>query len=100
MHSLVKSRMVRKQLAHWPPVLRNASVSPLIWIFALVPASLSVVFAGSTGWLISGFLFSALLYSVFYSKLIYFGWKLSKRKRQPQTENNTSSESSTGEALD
>ncbi len=78
LHSLVKSRMSRKQLGHWSPVLRNASVSPLMWLFALVPASLSVVFATSTVWLISGFLLSAGLYSIFYSRLIYFGWKLPK----------------------
>lgn len=78
MHSLVKSRMSRKQLGHWPPVLRNAAVSPLIWIFSLVPASLSVVFAHSTGWLIGSFVFSAVLYAAFYAKLVYFGWKLPK----------------------
>jgi UDP-N-acetylmuramyl pentapeptide phosphotransferase/UDP-N-acetylglucosamine-1-phosphate transferase len=78
MHSLVKSRMVRKHLLHLPGVLRNASVSPLIWIFSTVPASLSVVFAHSTGWLIGSFVLSAVLYAVFYSKLVYFGWKLPK----------------------
>ena len=78
LHSLVKSRISRKQLGHWSPVLRNASVSPLMWLYALVPASLSVVFASSTGWLISCFVLSAAIYSIFYSKLIYFGWKLPK----------------------
>ena len=78
LHSLVKSRMSRKQLGHWPPVLRNASVSPLMWLYALVPASLAVWFASSTGWLIGSFMLSAGLYSVFYSKLIYFGWKIPK----------------------
>jgi UDP-N-acetylmuramyl pentapeptide phosphotransferase/UDP-N-acetylglucosamine-1-phosphate transferase len=76
MHSLVKSRMSRKKLGHWPPVLRNAAVSPLIWIFSLVPASLSVVLSESTGWLIGGFVLSAVLYAMFYAKLVYFGWKL------------------------
>lgn len=78
LHSLVKSRMSRKQLGHWPPVLRNASVSPLMWLFALVPATLAIVFATNTIWLIASFLLSALIYSVFYSKLIHFGWKLPK----------------------
>ena len=78
LHSLVKARISRKQLGHWSPVLRNASVSPLMWLFALIPASLSVLFATSTIWLIGGFLVSALVYSIFYSKLIYFGWKLLK----------------------
>lgn len=78
LHSLVKSRMSRKHLGHWSPVLRNASVSPVMWLFALVPASLSVWLADSTGWLIGGFVLSAVLYSIFYSKLVYFGWKLPK----------------------
>lgn len=78
LHSLVKSRMVRKQLLHLPPVLRNASVSPVMWLCALVPALLSIIFASRTGWLIGSFLLSALLYSIFYSKLIYFRWKLPK----------------------
>lgn len=78
LHSLVKSRMSRKQLGHWPPVLRNASVSPLMWLYALLPASLSVVFSTSTIFLITSFLISAVIYSIFYSKLIYFGWKLPK----------------------
>lgn len=78
LHSLVKSRISRKQLGHWSPVLRNASVSPLMWLYALIPASLSVLFASSTIWLIGGFLLSAIFYSIFYSKLIYFGWKLPK----------------------
>ena len=78
LHSLVKSRIMRKQLGHLPVVLRNASVSPVMWLYALVPASLSVMFASNTIWLVGSFLFSALLYSIFYSKLIYFGWKLPK----------------------
>ena len=80
MHSLVMSRMVSKQLGHWPPVLRNSAVSPLIWIFSLVPASLSVVFAQSNGWLIGSFVLGAGLYAVFYAKLVHFGWKLTKSR--------------------
>lgn len=78
MHSLIKSRLSRKHLSHLSPVLRNASVSPLIWLFAMVPSSLSVIFADSTGWLIGSSVLSAVLYSVFYSKLVHFGWKLPK----------------------
>lgn len=82
MHSLVKSRIVRKQLLHLPAVLRNASVSPLMWLFALIPASLSVVFSTKTSWLIVSFLLSAVLYAIFYSKLIYFRWGVPKKGRQ------------------
>ena len=60
--------------------LREAAVSPLIWIFSLVPASLSVVFAHSNGWLIGSFVLSAGLYAVFYAKLVHFGWKLTKSR--------------------
>lgn len=78
LHSLVKSRMVRKRLPHLSAVLRNACVSPIIWLFALVPASLSVAFYTSTSWLIGSFLISAMLYSIFYSRLIYFNWNFIK----------------------
>lgn len=78
LHSLVKSRMSRKHLGHWSPVLRNASVSPVMWLCAVVPASLSVWFADSTGWLIGGCVLSAVMYAAFYSKLIHFGWKMPK----------------------
>ena len=78
LHSLVKSRLSRKHLGHWSPVMRNASVSPVMWLFALVPASLSVWFADSTICLIGGLVLSAIMYTVFYSKLINFRWNLPK----------------------
>lgn len=78
LHSLIKSRLVRKQFGQLPAVLRNASVSPIMWLFALVPSSLSVAFASKTGWLIVSFILSAILYSVLYSKLVNFSWKLPK----------------------
>ena len=78
LHSLIKSRIVRKNFIILSPVLRNASVSPIIWLFAVLPATLSVVFSNYTHWLVGSFLFCALIYLIIYSKLIYFGWKISK----------------------
>jgi len=78
LHSLVKSRLIKKRLPHLSAVLRNACVSPLIWLFALVPASLSVVFFASTTWLIGSLLISTIIYSILYSRIIYFGWKFPK----------------------
>ena len=78
LHSLIKSRLIRKQLNKLAPVLRNAAVSPFAWLFALIPASLSVAFFNSTPWLIGSFVLSASLYSVLYSRLINFSWKLPK----------------------
>lgn len=78
LHSLIKSRIVRKRFINLSPVLRNASVSPMIWLFALIPATLSVTFFNDTGWLIGCLFLCAALYSILYSKLIRFGWKLPK----------------------
>ena len=78
LHSLIKSRIVRKQFMHLPAVLRNASVSPLMWLYALAPASLAVIFSNHTEWLIGSFILSATIYSTLYSKLINFRWKIPK----------------------
>lgn len=78
LHSLIKSRLIRKQLNNLAPVLRNASVSPFVWLFALIPASLSVAFFDNTPWLIGSFILSACLYSILYSRLINFSWKIPK----------------------
>ena len=76
LHSLIKSRMSRKHLSHWPTVLKNSAVSPLLWLYALIPASLAVCLARHTLWLILGFVVSAMVYSICYARLIYFRWKM------------------------
>ena len=76
LHSLIKCRISRHRLAHWPPALRNSAVSPMIWCFALVPATLAVLFRNNTAMLIVSFFLCGLLYATLYARLIYFRWKL------------------------
>lgn len=78
LHSLIKSRMIRKQFGYLSPTLRNAAVSPLLWMFALVPATLSIIFFENTIWLAASFALSAFIYSTIYARLINFSWKLPK----------------------
>lgn len=78
LHSLIKSRIIRKQFKNLSPVLRNAAVSPLLWLFSLTPATLSIIFFKNTFWLTISFAFSALIYSAVYARLINFSWKMPK----------------------
>ena len=68
-HSLIKVRVVRSFFGNWPLVYRNAMVSPFAWAFAIVPASLGVLFAKHTQWLMLSALFSAALYAFLYGRL-------------------------------
>jgi UDP-N-acetylmuramyl pentapeptide phosphotransferase/UDP-N-acetylglucosamine-1-phosphate transferase len=73
LHSLVKTRIARKTLGGMPKYIQNASVSPLMWLIAAVPASISLF----TWWdnLLSGLVFgaSALGYLLIYRRLTKFG---------------------------
>ena len=74
MHSLIKTRIIRKRLAFLPPVLRNSAVSPVVWSFAMIPALLATLFYRSPALLIAGYVFCAFAYSVYYRRLVRFGW--------------------------
>ncbi|MBK5914531.1 MraY family glycosyltransferase [Rhodocyclus purpureus] len=76
LHSLVKSRVIKKLLLRWKPVLRNSAVSPLLWLYALLPALLAVFFYDNTPALIASFVASAILYQLLYRRLVHFRWKL------------------------
>lgn len=76
LHSLIKSRIIRKRLNRLTPVLQNSAVSPFTWLFALIPSSISVILYNNTPWLIISFVICAWLYSFFYTRLISFSWKL------------------------
>jgi UDP-N-acetylmuramyl pentapeptide phosphotransferase/UDP-N-acetylglucosamine-1-phosphate transferase len=75
LHSLVKCRIARKRLAHWPTVMQNASVSPFVWIIASGPALLGAwcwrmpeaAWAGLAGFV--------LAYALIYRRLALFGWR-------------------------
>lgn len=76
LHSLVKSRVIKKLRLRWKPVFRNSAVSPLLWLYALLPALLAVLFYDNTPALIASFVASAILYQLLYRRLIHFRWKL------------------------
>ncbi len=75
LHSLVKCRLVRKRLGHWPLVMQNASVSPFVWLIACAPAGLGAWFwnAPAAAW--AGLFGSALAYALIYRRLALFGWR-------------------------
>ena len=75
LHSLIHLRLSRRKLRHWSPNLRNAAVSPLVWSYALLPATLAMLFYDDTPALMAGFLFSALVYACCYTRLTHFRWK-------------------------
>ena len=74
LHSLIKTRIVRKRLTGLRPVLRNSAVSPMVWFFAAGPALLAVTFYDNLPALILSFFASALAYAVYYRTLVKFGW--------------------------
>jgi UDP-N-acetylmuramyl pentapeptide phosphotransferase/UDP-N-acetylglucosamine-1-phosphate transferase len=43
LHSLVKTQLILPRFAHWHPRLRNAAVSPVMWLYAALPASLAIL---------------------------------------------------------
>ena len=69
LHSLVKVRVIMPRVKHWRPVYRNALVSPVMWLYAVVPASLGLIFHQNTLMLLVSAVGSVVVYSVFYRKL-------------------------------
>lgn len=70
LHSLVRSRLIRKYLSHWPHTMQNAMVSPFIWVIASIAAIFSVIFYTNTAALFISFCFYFLLYVLIYLKII------------------------------
>lgn len=52
LHSLVMTRVVLRHVPHWPHGLRNAAVSPVMWVFAAVPAALAVWLHNAPVWIV------------------------------------------------
>jgi hypothetical protein len=70
---------------------QNAWVFPLILLFAMIPAILSVVFKSSTPKLMVAFLFCALLYAFIYARLVHFHWRIPRlrpTRKSKSTHNN------------
>jgi UDP-N-acetylmuramyl pentapeptide phosphotransferase/UDP-N-acetylglucosamine-1-phosphate transferase len=70
LHSLVKSQIIRKKLAHWPQCRRNAAVAPLMWCFAALPACMAVAWYNApTHWLVLALIACVLVYHQSYRHL-------------------------------
>lgn len=79
LHSLVKTRIIRKHFKGWPAHLKNSAVSPICWVFAAIPASLGVIFSEQTLCLMVSFAFSAFVYWICYRRLVCFHWGATDR---------------------
>jgi UDP-N-acetylmuramyl pentapeptide phosphotransferase/UDP-N-acetylglucosamine-1-phosphate transferase len=66
LHSLVKIGIALRYFPNLRADIRNASVSPFVWIIAAVPATFAVLFANRTDALLLSCLFSFVLYVGFY----------------------------------
>lgn len=53
LHSLVKTQVVLRRVPDWHPRMRNAAVSPLMWLYAAVPAALAVGMQDAPLWLVT-----------------------------------------------
>lgn len=69
LHSLVKLRVIMPRFKHLRPAYRNALVSPLMWAYAAIPATLGVLFHDSTPSLIISLVICIALYHAIYSTL-------------------------------
>jgi UDP-N-acetylmuramyl pentapeptide phosphotransferase/UDP-N-acetylglucosamine-1-phosphate transferase len=70
LHSLVKTQIIRKKLVHWPHRQQNAAVSPLLWCFAALPASMAMAWYNApTHWLVLGMVACVLVYHQCYKRL-------------------------------
>lgn len=85
LHSLVKTALVARFLRSLPAPLRNACVSPVSWLVALVPAMLAVRFAAVPEALLQGVLASFLLYLSVYSFVVSAWYARRRRTRQPES---------------
>jgi len=75
LHSLVKCRISRKWLSHWPRVMQNASVSPFVWIIACGPALIGAWAWNAPGAAWAGLAVFVAAYSLIYRRLSLFGWR-------------------------
>ena len=74
LHSLVKRRMVRFLLPGASNLARNSVTGAIMWIAALVPAVIAVLWPMQSLVLVSGLLVCAVLYGAVYARLTQFRW--------------------------
>ncbi len=83
LHSLLKSQVILPRLPHWPARIRNAAVSPLVWIYAALPATLAVWLAEATVLATaSAVVVCVLVYHFIYRRLLRMHARLSARHSQ------------------
>jgi UDP-N-acetylmuramyl pentapeptide phosphotransferase/UDP-N-acetylglucosamine-1-phosphate transferase len=70
LHSLIRSRFIRKYFSYWPHTIQNSMVSPFIWLIASIAGIFSVFFYTNTAALFMSFCFYFLLYVLIYLKII------------------------------
>lgn len=84
LHTLVYRRVVRlASLRKDTKLLRNGLTSPIVWLFALLPASIAVLWPGETPVLVAGFVLSGFVYRIVYLRLTQFRWCLKAATAQP-----------------
>ena len=76
LHSLVKRRMVRFLLPRSSNLTRNSVTGATMWIMALVPAVIAVIWPTQSLVLVFGLLAYAVLYSAVYARLSQFRWRI------------------------
>jgi len=70
LHSLVRSRIIRKYINSSNTTIKNAVVAPFIWILAVIISSLGVLFYKNTMILMIAFSLFFILYGLIYSTII------------------------------
>ena len=78
LHSLVWGRVSRRWFASQSITTKNAMVFPILFLFAVLPAVLSVLFRSSTPKLVLSFIVCASIYAFIYARLVHFRWVLPK----------------------
>jgi hypothetical protein len=67
----VKTQVILPRLGHWPARMRNAAVSPLLWLYAALPATLAVWLAEAAVPVVAGALAACVLvYHFIYQRLL------------------------------
>lgn len=79
LHSLLRSRYVQKRFSLFPVVWQNSFTALPLWLYAGFCGAPAVFFPGQPGILFLCFVSSALVYWVWYIKLVRFGRDFSAR---------------------
>ena len=74
LHSLVERRLVRFLLPRASNLARNSLAGVIMWIAAVIPAVISVLWPTQSLMLVFGFLVCAVVYSAVYARLTQFRW--------------------------